>query len=238
MSELTWDILYTEHADKYEMLVSHEDHQQELIAAIRRIQPLAGTVEAEFGAGTGRLTDLLARHVRRLHAFDLTESMLRVAQAKQCRNNWKNVSLVLADSRRMPVRPGWADFAIEGWAFLQIAVWHPQDWQVQLGHALDEMQRVVRPGGRMILIETLGTGESAPKVEPFFSQVYDFLETERGFASLAIRTDYCFETLEQIHQVVLPLFGPEMLERLVRTSLGWGLPECTGLWWRELPDRP
>ena len=235
MSELNWDTLYSDHTYEYEILVSHEDYQEELLAAIQRIQSLAGRVAAEFGAGTGRLTNLLAGHIRKLATCDITDAMLRMAQAKRRKYGWKNVSLVLADSRRMPFRPGWADFAIEGWAFLQIAVWHPQDWQVQLGRALDEMQRLVHPGGRMILIETLGTGESTPKVAPFFRAVYDFLEAQRGFTPVAIRTNYCFETMEQIQQVVLPLFGPEMLERLIETRAGWVLPECTGLWWRELP---
>jgi SAM-dependent methyltransferase len=133
----------------------------------------------------------------------------------------------------MPVRSGCTDFAIEGWAFLQIAVWHPDDWQNQLGRAVDEMHRIVRPGGKMILIETLGTGESTPNVIPFHRNVYDFLEAQGRFTSFVLRTDYCFGTLEQIRQVVVPLFGQEMLERLVETEAGWVLPECTGLWWRD-----
>ncbi len=234
MSEFGWDTLYRDHADAYELLVSHEDHQGNLLRAIQAIQPLDQKVAAEFGAGTGRLTGLLASHVRRLHAFDLTPAMLRVAQGKLRRHGWKNVSLVLADSRRMPALPEWADFAIEGWAFLQIAVWHPQEWQSQLCLALDEMQRLVRPGGRLILIETMGTGESTPKVTPFFREVYDFLERERGFTAFNIRTDYCFETKKQIQQVVVPLFGQEMLDRLVESEAGWILPECTALWWRDV----
>ena len=234
MSELTWDTLYTDHSDAYEILVSHEDYQANLPRLIQTLQPLAGQVSAEFGCGTGRLTGLMAGSVQRLHAFDFTASMLRLAQHRQRQNGWKNVSLALADSRQMPVRSGWADFAIEGWAFLQIAVWHPADWQHQLGRALAEMHRLVRPGGKLILIETLGTGESTPKVEPFFRTVYDFLESDAGFTPLnEIRTDYRFETLEQVRQVVLPLFGPAMLDRLVETPAGWLLPECTGLWWRD-----
>ena len=233
MSELTWDTLYTDHAGAYEVLVSHEDFQGNLLRAIQSVQPLAGKVSVEFGCGTGRLTGLLAGSVQRLHAFDFTASMLRLAQHKQSLHGWNNVSLALADSRRMPVCSGWADFAIEGWAFLQIAVWHPGDWQYQLGRALEEMHRIVRPGGKLILIETLGTGETAPKVTPFFRTVYDFLETQAGFTPLDLRTDYRFETMEQIRQVVLPLFGQEMLGRLVETATGWLLPECTGLWWRE-----
>ena len=233
MSELTWDTLYTDHASAYEVLVSHEDYQANLPRAIQSIQSLSGQVAAEFGCGTGRVSSLLAGSVKSLHAFDFTASMLRQAQQKQRQYCWKNVSLALADSRRMPGCSGWADFAIEGLAFLQIAVWNPHDWQAQLGRALAEMQRLVRPGGKLILIETLGTGETTPKVIPFFRTVYDFLEAEAGFTPLELRTDYRFETMQQIRQVVLPLFGPEMLERLVETESGWILPECTGLWWRN-----
>ncbi len=233
MSELTWDTLYTDHPDAYEVLVSHEDFQGNLLRSIQFIQPLSGKVSVEFGCGTGRVSFLLAGAVDRLYAFDFTASMLRLAQARLHLRNWMNVSLALADSRRMPVRSGWADFAIEGWAFLQIAVWHPDDWQDQLGRALAEMHRVLRPGGRLILIETLGTGKSTPKVSPFFRTVYDFLEAQCGFTPLDIRTDYRFETIQQVRQVVLPLFGPEMLDRLVKTAAGWVLPECTGLWWRD-----
>jgi ubiquinone/menaquinone biosynthesis C-methylase UbiE len=161
--------------------------------------------------------------------------MLRVAQANQARLGWTNVSLTLADSREMPVRGGWADLAIQGWAFLHLAVWHPDDWQLHLGQALDEMARLVRPGGRMILIETLGTGETLPNPAPAFRKVYDWFEQARGFSPLDIRTDYRFESMEQIEHVVLPLFGEQMLGRLIRTPQGLVLPECTGLWWRDAP---
>ena len=68
---------------------------------------------------------------------------------------------------------------------------------------------------------------------PFFRSVYDFLEAQAGFIPRRFRTDYRFETLEQVRQVVLPLFGQEMLTRLVQTEAGWVLPECTGLWFRD-----
>ena len=233
MSELTWDTLYTDHADAYELLVSHEDYQGNLPRLIQAVQPLAGQVAAEFGCGTGRVSSLLAGSVQRLHAFDFSASMLRLAQTRLQLHNWTNVSLALADSRRMPVRSGWVDFAIEGWAFLQIAVWHPDDWQIQLGRALAEMHRLVRPGGKLILIETLGTGQAIPKVSPFFRTVYDYLEAQCGFTAMRLRTDYRFETIQQVRQVVLPLFGPEMLARLTETPAGYILPECTGLWWRN-----
>jgi hypothetical protein len=38
--------------------------------------------------------------------------------------------------------------------------------------------------------------------------------------------------------VVLPLFGQEMLDRLIKTDAGWVLPECTGLWWHTAELHP
>jgi ubiquinone/menaquinone biosynthesis C-methylase UbiE len=233
MSPLTWENLYTDHSDSYELLVSHEDCQGNLVRAIEKIQPLTGTIAAEFGCGTGRVTGLLADRVRILHAFDLTRPMLQVALDKRGRMGWENVSLVQTDSRAMPACSGWADFAIEGWAFLHIAVRYWNDWKLQLGCALEEMRRVVRPGGRMILIETLGTGKMEPDPAVTYRQVYDWLEKEQGFQAQAIRTDYRFETMIQVQALVVPLFGEGMLKVLLPSASGIILPECTGLWWRD-----
>jgi ubiquinone/menaquinone biosynthesis C-methylase UbiE len=234
MSPITWENLYTEHADAYELLVSHEDHEHHLVPAVEKLQPLKGAIAAEFGCGTGRVSGLLANRVQRLHAFDLTRSMLRVAQEKRIRPGWEHVTLVQADSRSMPVCTAWADFAIEGWSFLHIAVQNPSDWQFQLGCAVDEMKRVVRPGGKLILIETLGTGQTEPNPAARYREVYDWLEKERGFQPVAIRTDYLFETMDQIRNVVIPLFGEKMLDVLIPSDAGIIVPECTGLWWLAL----
>jgi len=231
MSTITWDNLYTDHSDVYELLVSHEDYQDHLIRAIENIQPLTGTIAAEFGCGTGRMSGLLANHVQCLHAFDLTRSMLRVAHEKKYRLNWNHVSFVQADSRMMPVRESWADFAIEGWSFLHIAVQNPGDWQFQFGRALDEMRLVVRPGGKLVLIETLGTGQTEPNPAAKYREVYDWLEWEQGFRPEAIRTDYLFESMAQVQEVVVPLFGEKMFDVLIPSDAGIILPECTGLWW-------
>jgi ubiquinone/menaquinone biosynthesis C-methylase UbiE len=231
MSPITWDNLYTDHADAYELLVSHEDYQDHLIRAIENIQPLTGTIAAEFGCGTGRVSGLLADRVQRLHAFDLTRSMLRVAHDKKKWLSWDHVSFVQADSRSMPVRGSWADFVIEGWSFLHIAVHHPEDWQFQMERALNEMRRVVRPGGKLILIETLGTGQTEPNPAAKYREVYDWLEREQGFRPEAIRTDYLFESMQQVREVVVPLFGEKMFDVLIPSDAGIIVPECTGLWW-------
>jgi ubiquinone/menaquinone biosynthesis C-methylase UbiE len=69
-------------AEQYEALVSREDYQGNILRAIQQILPLAGLSVVELGAGTGRLTCLLAPLVQSIQAFDISPHMLDVANAK------------------------------------------------------------------------------------------------------------------------------------------------------------
>ncbi|MCA9969073.1 MAG: hypothetical protein KC425_02605, partial [Anaerolineales bacterium] len=78
-----WQTLYTNHADLYAQLVAHEDVNGRLLPALQAVHPLRGAAVVEFGAGTGRVTRLLAPLAARLYAFDVTAARLRAAQAQQ-----------------------------------------------------------------------------------------------------------------------------------------------------------
>jgi ubiquinone/menaquinone biosynthesis C-methylase UbiE len=52
------------------------------------------------------------------------------------------------------------------------------------------MQRVLRPGGTTILLETLGTGqETLHPPTPELAALYDLLQIKYGFNQTRIRTD-------------------------------------------------
>ena len=74
--------VYSKHAAEYEALVSREDYQGNILKAMQEILPLAGLDVLDLGAGTGRLASLLASHVRRVMAFDLSAHMLGIARDK------------------------------------------------------------------------------------------------------------------------------------------------------------
>ncbi|MEZ4641493.1 MAG: class I SAM-dependent methyltransferase [Chloroflexota bacterium] len=229
--EQPWKRFYTEQTDLYERLVSHEDYQGNLLAALQDICPLTDKRVVEFGAGTGRITAQLVPLVERVYAFDLTPQMVQVAARKRQQAKAATWLLGLADSRAMPLPAACADVAVEGWSFLQIRVWHGANWRAEVGRALDEMLRLLRPGGAAILIETLGTGATEPNPQPAFAEMYAYLEQERGFAARCIRTDYCFPSWAEAQAIVEPFFS-EALETATQTEAGIVLPECTGIWWR------
>lgn len=234
MNSNHWKQLYNEHAKDYERLVQSEDYEGNLLATLDRIYPLKNGSVIEFGAGTGRITAQLIPLVRWIGTFDITPAMVKIAQEK-FRGVARSHCLVgLGDSRAMPVKSQVADMAIEGWSFVQIMVWHEARWKEEVGKAVEEMTRVVRPGGVVMLIETLGTGTRIPEPPEKFKEVYAYLEEERGFKSEWFRTDYRFPTPEMAQEIVGPVFGEEMLALGVEGEKGYILPECTGLWWRRV----
>ncbi|HTO20998.1 MAG TPA: class I SAM-dependent methyltransferase, partial [Spirochaetia bacterium] len=71
--------IYRSQPGKYDDLVSREDWQGNLLPAVEAICPLRGLEVVELGAGTGRLTRLLAGKARFVAAFDASAAMLDVA---------------------------------------------------------------------------------------------------------------------------------------------------------------
>ncbi|HEU4726430.1 MAG TPA: methyltransferase domain-containing protein, partial [Kofleriaceae bacterium] len=155
----THEEIYAGHAEEYDALVRAEDADGALIPALEAIHPLAGAAVLEVGVGTGRIARAIVRRVGRLVAVDRAPAMLAVARRHLSGLDeaapWE---LHEADARALPVAAGWADVAIAGWVFGHFRSWMADDWQAQVAQALDEMRRALRPGGALIVIETLGTG--------------------------------------------------------------------------------
>lgn len=225
--------IYAKHAHRYEALVVREDYQGNILRALEAIHPLEGQSVVEFGAGTGRLTLLLAPLVRSIRAYDGSAHMLEVATSKLQKTGLSNWKTGVADNTRLPEPDSAADVAIEGWSFAHAVGWYPDSWQQEIGKALAEMRRIVRPGGTLILMETMGTGSETPTPpNEGLAACYAWLEQEQGFSHRSIRTDYQFESLAEAESLTRFFFGDEMAETVLKRN--WViLPECTGIWWQQ-----
>lgn len=222
--------VYANAPEVYERLVAHEDCEGRLLPALRGIAPLDGNI-VEFGAGTGRLTRLLAPTARSLRAFDASPAML--ALARRMLPRYPGLALAAAVNHALPVPSSCADLALAGWTFGHATGWNPDGWTVEIRSCLDEMQRVLRPGGTAIVIETLGTGRTEPEPpNAALAAYYRLLET-LGFRRDWIRTDYRFASREEADGLCLAFFGTTF--ELINEGSSWRLPECTGLWSRSMP---
>lgn len=224
--------IYQTEGDRYEALISREDHQGHILQAIHEIINIGGLDVFDLGAGTGRLTLLLAPHVRSIHAFDASTEMLRVCRQRLIAGGFSNWQVDVADHRQLPVDAHSADLVVSGWSVSYLAVWNPENGLSELDKWLVEMKRVLRKNGTIILFESLGTGNEEPVRLEHVESTYQWLETH-GFDSKWIRTDYRFESVDEAIELAGFFFGEELAER-VRASGSVILPECTGVWWRKI----
>ena len=90
--------------------------------------------------------------------------------------------------RHLPFHSAWADLVSAGWAIGHLRSWFADDWQTQIGSVLDEMHRVVAPGGALIILETLSTGSLTPAPpNAALAEYYDWPEQTWGFSRETIR---------------------------------------------------
>jgi ubiquinone/menaquinone biosynthesis C-methylase UbiE len=231
-AESTPDLLeiYRSQAPKYDLLVSREDYQGNLLPSIVKITQLHGKGVVEFEAGTGRITRLLAPLVDSVLAFDASEAMLEVAARRLAELKLSNWSLKIGDHRHVQAPTGMADVAISGWSICCVAVYCGEGWKRELDAALAEMKRVVARDGVIVIIETLGTGFRLPHPPDALLGYYDLL-AEKGFHTTWLRTDYRFESYDEAVDLATFFFGSEPVGAIQRSEDGIVLPECTGIWW-------
>jgi len=221
--------IYQNDGDCYESLISREDYQGNIIKALEEIVNPEGLDILDLGAGTGRLTLLLAPRAKSIRAFDISEEMLRVCRRKLDVSGLPNWSVDVADHRQLPVEDACIDLIVSGWSIAYLHVWNPETWQDELGKWLDEMKRILRRGSYIVLYESLGTGNESPIKLEHLRDYYLWLD-EAGFLNRWIRTDYMFASLDEAKELSQFFFGDELADKVIENN--WViLPECTGVWW-------
>ncbi len=192
MTDDRFDRIYREHAEEYHALVMREDIGGRLLPAILAAVDLGGRDVVELGAGTGRVTALVAPLAARVRAFDRSPAMLRRA-ARYLADLPEppppgRVTFFEAANTAVPLPDACTDVVIEGWSFGHSVVDAGDGWAAAASALLDESFRLLRPGGTLVVIETLGTGCVRPEPpHPLLETWYAWLEGTRGFSSAWIQ---------------------------------------------------
>lgn len=223
--------IYQHQADEYHQMISYEDVDQQLLPAIEKITPIMGKRVLDLGSGTGRFSLMLAPLAADLIALDLHAGMLQEQrkQRDQIDGRWP---LLQGDIRHLPVSDQWADIVTSGWAMGHFQGWFAPHWEPEVDQALQEMLRVLKPDGTLIIAETMGTGtESAGPPSAGLKAYYAYLENVWGFQKKVIVTDMLFESVEAAVQHA-GFFFPHLTDKIWQNN--WQrLPEWTGIWHRK-----
>lgn len=227
------DQIYQNEAERYELLISREDVSNNILQTIRKICPdLSELHAADLGAGTGRLTTMLAPLIKSIVAIDAAEAMLQVATAKLRGMGAENFAAKAGYHDAMPLSDHSIDLLTAGWTICYSTSSNNADWRDRLERIITEIRRVLRPDGTVIIFENFGTGTEAPNPPDFLTSYYAALEQEYGFEHAAIRTDYQFESAEEAIALTSFFFGDE-ISSAVEASGTPTVPEWTGVWWKR-----
>ena len=223
--------VYQKGADEYDLLIAREDYQHNISTTLKSLFRPEGLDIIDLGAGTGRLSNLLAPRAGSLLAFDASHHMLQTCNKKLQILGKKRTWTITADHRYLPITASTADIILSGWSISYLASWEPTVGDKNLVRWLMEARRVLRASGLFILLESLGTGNYQPIKLEHLTKFYDWLD-EQEFQHTWIRTDYRFESLDEAVRLTDFFFGRELADR-VRDENLIILPECTGIWWKE-----
>jgi SAM-dependent methyltransferase len=132
------------------------DPERHVLAALERIVPISGKRIADVGTGIGHYPMLLARRTGRTYGIETQPELLRVARERAGAMHQPNIRIVEGGGDRLPLRDGAVDIVLSG----QI---EPDDaWLPAIGEAV----RVLRPGGRLVVIGYYGRDDLAGLLEP------------------------------------------------------------------------
>lgn len=131
--------------------------------AIEHCHPQPGEHGLDLGCGTGKIAFELARAINGrgiVTGLDFNEAMLTIAEQRLENFPYRRcIHLVQGNAMALPFSDSSFDYVIAGFLLRNVE---------RMEKALTEMIRVVKPGGRMIILEL-----SQPKLQPF-QQLYRF----------------------------------------------------------------
>ena len=220
--------IYRHQGAAYQAMIAAEDFQANLAKTLYELIPANSQTLLDLGSGTGRLPRILAPHFEQTIALDLHRNMLLQQQAES------NLSIIEGDMRILPIADRAFDVVTAGWAIGHLTGWYPEDWKYHVGAVLKKMQRTLKPGGVIIIMETMSTGATQPAPPaPWLADLYQWFEHTWNFQHKVISTDYLFSSIEEAKTLTGFFFGEDLTQKIEQNN--WKqLPEWSGIWWKSM----
>jgi SAM-dependent methyltransferase len=140
----------------HERLADCIDPDRKVLDALERITPIGGKRIADVGTGIGHYPMLLARRTGRTYGVESDPQLLEAARRRSADAHQPNIRIVEGDPAHLPLRDGAVDIVLTSRV-------EPDDASLP---AVRECLRVLRPGGRLVVIGYYGRDDVASLLEP------------------------------------------------------------------------
>jgi len=216
----------------HERLTAAIDPDRKVLDALERIVPLSGKRIADIGTGLGHYPLLLARRTGRMYGIESDPELLAEARRRSVTAHQPNIRIVEGSALRLPLRDRAVDIVLTSGI-------SPDDTSLP---AIAEAVRVLRPGGRLIVIGYYGRDDVAQLLEPeIVAQSIEATQRRtgwwlrNGFKIKVVHARVDLADEELAHELLPRLYGDRGRAYLMgphRTSLRLKL----GLYHRKVPD--
>ena len=199
---------YYQDNDYYEIFSASEDASGEVGAFLKEISSNKTILDA--GCGTGKYLEILEANSKEYVGVDLSYEQIKKAQNKVKKSTTK---LICANLKEIPLPDNYFDLIISSWVLGTIL-------DLEERHlALEELKRVLKPNGKIILVE------NAEK--SFFeklrghdvdgkTKVYNNWLIENGFSLVKTFDDYfLFPTLNDAQKCFEVIYGKKVSTKVV-----------------------
>jgi SAM-dependent methyltransferase len=140
----------------HERLGAAIDPERKVLAALERLLPIGGKRIADVGTGIGHYPMLLARRTGRTYGIESDPELLATARRRATASHQPNIRIVEGDPTSLPLRDRTIDIVLTS----RIS---PDDGSAAM---IAESMRVLRPGGRLIVIGYYGRDDVSALLEP------------------------------------------------------------------------
>ena len=152
MAEERWNKRNARAYERYIKIAPKNEEEQFWENAIVNSSINKNAFVLDLGTGTGFLARIILKQGFEVLGLDLSKSMLDVARKKA-----SNAFLVRGDAENIPLKDSSVDLIVSRWVFWTL----PHPWK-----ALDEVVRVLKPDGRVMLCDGESKNISKPAVIP------------------------------------------------------------------------
>lgn len=133
--------------DELRALYVQDDEVEQQLSELIAAEPVGDLLD--IGTGTGRVLEILAEKVAHAVGVDLSSDMLLLARSKLERARRRNCALRKGDMHNLPMGEA---------SFDAVTIHQVLHYAERPGKAIAEAARVLRPGGRLFIVDFLAHG--------------------------------------------------------------------------------
>ncbi|MEJ2732840.1 MAG: class I SAM-dependent methyltransferase [Anaerolineae bacterium] len=189
-----------EQLELFNLMAQAIDPEERLQEAMQAVAPIEDRVLLDVGAGVGDRTIIYARLASHVYALEPDPTAKPILQGRIKSSQLTNVTVVPASAEAIPLDDNCVDVAYATWAYFFGPGSEP---------GLREVQRVVRPGGDVLVVQNYGHDELSRFWAPRESecQTWPPWFSEHGFTCEVVDTVWRFRTRDEALAVLEFLWG-------------------------------